>query len=183
MRKTFREFYSGLEPRHRAQIVLGVVKDRHRQLGFSGDASKITFDAAEYLTDEVTIAAYLALVEELQNPSISRRAAADAERARRQLGEEPIQTKQRTVPQEEKVQWKDMGILVRKYEFPPLGTGGRLATATQPATATGGPVARLDAAQAQRKDWALSRISKDSVTKDQDIHRPGTPAGPDHPQR
>jgi hypothetical protein len=49
MRKTFREFYSGLEPWHRAEIVLGVVKDRHRQLGFSGDGSKITFDAAEYL--------------------------------------------------------------------------------------------------------------------------------------
>ena len=181
MRKTFREFYSGLDPRHRAEIVLGVVKDRHRQLGFSGDASKITFDAAEYLTDEATIAAYLALVEELKDPSISHRAAADAERARRRIAEEPLQSGRGTVRREEKVQWTDMDILGRKYEFPQLGTGGRLRTATQPATATGSPVTKLNPAQAQRKDWALSRISKDSVTKDQDIHRPGTPAGPDHP--
>ena len=182
MRQTFREFYSGLDPQHRAKIVLGVVKDRHQQLGFSGDASKITFDAAEYLTDEATIAAYLALVEELKDPSISRRAAADAERARRRIAEELIQPGQNTIPHEQKVQWTDMGILGRRYEFPQLGTGGRLRTATQPATATGRPVARLDAAQAHRKDWALSRISKEAPTQDLDIHRPGTPAGPDHPQ-
>ena len=164
MRKTFREFYSGLDPQHRAKIVLGVVKDRHQQLGFSGDASKITFDAAEYLTDEATIAAYLALVEDLHNPTLSRQATADAERARRRIAEEFIRSGQETVPQEQKVQWSNMGMLGRKYEFPQLGTAGRLRTATQPATATGSAVTRLDTLQAQRKDWALKRLSKDSLT-------------------
>lgn len=164
MRKSFREFYSGLEPQHRAQIVLGVVKDRHRQLKFSGDTSKITFDAAEYLTDEATISAYLGLVETLKDPSISRSAAADAERARRRIAEELIQSGQETIPQQEKVRWSDMAILGRKYEFPQLGTSGSLRTATQLTTATGSPVAKRDSTQAQGKDWALKRISRDSLT-------------------
>jgi len=164
MRKTFREFYSGLKPRHRAQIVLGVVKDRHRQLGFSGDASKITFDAAEYLTDEATISAYLTLVETLKDPSISRLAAADAERARRRIAEELIQSGQETIAQEKKVPWSDVAILGRKYEFPQLGISGRTRAATQPTTAAGSPAAKRDAAQAQREDWALKRISRDSPT-------------------
>jgi len=164
MRKTFRDFYSGLEPRHRAQIVLGVVKDRHRQLGFSGDASKITFDAAEYLTDEATISAYLTLVETLNDPSISRLAAADAERARRRIAEELIQSGQETIAQEKKVPWSDVAILGRKYEFPQLGTSGRPRTATQQPTAVGSLAAKRDAAQAQREDWALKRISRDSLT-------------------
>jgi len=164
MRKTFRDFYSGLEPRHRAQIVLGVVKDRHRQLGFSGDASKITFDAAEYLTDEATISAYLTLVETLKDPSISRLAAADAERARRRIAEELIQSGQETIPQEKKVPWSDVAILGRKYEFPQLGTSGSLRTATQPTSATGSPVAKRDSTQGQGKHWALKRISRDPLT-------------------
>ena len=164
MRKTFREFYSGLEPQQRAQVVLAVVKDRHRQLGASGDASKITFDAAEYLTDEATISAYLELVETLKDPSISRFATADAERARRRIAEELTQSGQETIPQEKEARWSDMAILRRKYEFPQLGTAGHLRTATQPTTAYSRLIANRDAPQAQRTDWALKRISRDSLT-------------------
>jgi hypothetical protein len=164
MRKTFREFYSGLEPQQRAQIVLGVVKDRHRQLGPSGDASKITFDAAEYLTDEATISAYLALVEMLKDPSISRFATADAERARRRIAEELTQSGQETIPREKRARWSDMAMLGRRYEFPQLGTGGHLRSATQQTTANSRPIADRDAPQAQRMDWALKRISRDSLT-------------------
>ena len=154
MKRTFREFFLAIDPKQRAQIVLRVVMSRHQQLGFTRDHAKITFDAAEYLPDEQTIVAYLALVEELRNPSLYRLAAADAERARLRIANEQIQSEQLTIAKPGKVQWVSRNMLGRTYHFPLLGNSA-------PPAFSGRSANKAGSERAQPKHWAPKPLSKE----------------------
>jgi hypothetical protein len=165
MKKTFREFYAGIDPDRRARIVFGVVTSRVQHLqSIRGDISQMTFDAAEYLTDEATIAAYLALIEGLKNPALSRKALSDAERARRRIVEEQIQSYQQSIPEEKKVQWIDRGISIRNFPIYERKTDARRPNRDQSSITVDRLGANAGDGTTKRNDWALKRLSKDSLT-------------------
>lgn len=150
MKRTFREFFLAIEPGQRAQIVLRVVISRHQQLGFTGDHASITFDAAEYLPDEQTIAAYLALVDGLHNPSLYRLAAADAERARKRISSEQLQSEQQSAAKAGKVEWVSRDMLGRKFHFPLLANTARFSSEGQRSAAAGGPPDKAGGERSER---------------------------------
>ena len=88
MGQTFRQMFAKIDPSRRAQVVFGMDRLHRKYLATTGGSSRFPYDASEYLTDEETITAYLALVREAADPSIMMQARVDAARARKRLIEE-----------------------------------------------------------------------------------------------
>ena len=92
MVQTFRQMFEKVGPARRAEVVFGMDQMHRRYLAMIGGVSKLPYDAAEHLTDEETIKAYLTLVRRASDPYLMMQARVDAARARRRLAEkvEPV---------------------------------------------------------------------------------------------
>lgn len=88
MGETFRQMFARIDPARRAQVVFGMDQLHRKYLATTGGSSGLPYDAAEHLTDEATIMAYLDLVRQVADPNIMMKARVDAARARKRLAEE-----------------------------------------------------------------------------------------------
>ena len=89
MGQTFKQAFAGLEPERRAHVVFGMDQLHRKYLAARGGETSLPYDAAEHLTDEATIRAYLAVVrQESGDPHVMLQARVDAARARMRLAEE-----------------------------------------------------------------------------------------------
>jgi hypothetical protein len=82
VRQTFSSKFTQLSPERRARITFGVDKMHRQYLASNGGVSTMPYDAAEYLRDEATIAAYLNIVRQEAGADEYAQALAVAERAR-----------------------------------------------------------------------------------------------------
>ena len=160
--KTFKELFAEIEPLRRARIVLGMDKMHRRRLEAARGQAHIPYDASEYLTDEPTIIAYLTLVQQLGDPAWYALARSDATRARnRRFSEEQLERQQ--IPQTEKPQ-DNVIIGGRKYYVPQLTTAPWSSSGIQSAARVFPPRRGNHRDKTQRRDWALERLSKGSLS-------------------
>lgn len=92
MKETFKQMLTRISPSRRAQVVFGMDQLHRKYITTIGGSSRLPYDAAEHLTDEETIKAYLTIVRQAADPHILMQARVDVARARIRLAEETSDT-------------------------------------------------------------------------------------------
>jgi hypothetical protein len=87
MGETFKQLFARISPSRRAGVVFGMDQLHRKYLAKTGGSSQLPYDAAEHLTDEETIKAYLAIVRQAEDHHIMMQARVDAARARNRLSQ------------------------------------------------------------------------------------------------
>ena len=88
MEETFKQMFARISPLRRAQVVFGMDQLHRKYLATTGGSSRLPYDAADHLTDEETIKAYLGLVRQAADHFVMMQARVDVARARIRLAEE-----------------------------------------------------------------------------------------------